>query len=104
MKVKVKFFASVREAAGVRDDEVELPQDATLSDLIGALAAKHGTELRRQLIDEEKDLPSPHIQYLIDGENARQLSGYQTKMRDGAEIALIPPVGGGSHSCRLGIG
>lgn len=95
-KVHVKFFASVREAAGFPEDEVELNEGATLLDLIDLLVERYGVELKNQLIDSSGNKPSPHIQYLIDGENSRQRGGYGIKIQPGSEIAILPPVGGGT--------
>lgn len=98
MKLTVKFFASVREAAGLQEDIVQLADNATLRDLISELTSRYGKQFEREILDERK-LPSQHIQYLIDGENARQLGGYDSKLHDGAEVAVLPPVGGGDESC-----
>jgi molybdopterin synthase sulfur carrier subunit len=78
MSVTVLYFASLREAAG-RDRE-ELPAPTSLAALYDALRARHGFPLPRE-----------RLRVAVDGEFA----SWDTSVRDGAEIAFIPPVSGG---------
>ncbi|MEL1264938.1 MoaD/ThiS family protein [Pseudoxanthomonas putridarboris] len=77
--VTLLYFASLREAAGMPS---EVAQTAA-SDLAGVYAeaqARHGIAW-----------PVEHLRVAVDGEFAR----WRDAVRDGSEIAFIPPVSGG---------
>jgi molybdopterin synthase sulfur carrier subunit len=82
--VRVRFFASLREAAGTGDVELRLPEDAGYDDLLAALEARLG---------------APAVSALL-AENVRvarnqALTGVPFAPADGDEIAFLPPVTGG---------
>ena len=81
MKVKVLFFASCREIVGEREVEVEVPEGATVADL----AAGIGSEHPRFLEMEGNLMISVNQDY----------AGRDTRLKDGDEVAFIPPVSGG---------
>ena len=78
MSVTVLYFASLRDAAGV-DREV-LPLPASLDALYADLSARHGFSLA-----------AGKLRVAVDGAFAR----WDCPLRDGCEIAFIPPVSGG---------
>jgi molybdopterin synthase sulfur carrier subunit len=78
MTVTVLYFASLREAAGI-DSEVVATQ-ATLAQLYDQLQARHGFKLGRE-----------KLRVAVDG----AFADWQREVRDGAEVAFIPPVSGG---------
>ena len=77
MRVGVKLFAALREQAGVREREVELPANARVHDVWTALG----------LGDEPSGLVYAVNRSYVD--RAASLS-------DGDEVAVIPPVSGGA--------
>ncbi|KYH41288.1 MAG: hypothetical protein AYL32_006430 [Candidatus Bathyarchaeota archaeon B26-2] len=93
MKVKVKFFM-MREITGKRMEEVEIEEGATVHQLLEALSEKYGREFKRRIWNEF-GLPRGHIQFLLDGKNIRSLNGFETKLKEGSTVAIIPPIGGG---------
>jgi molybdopterin synthase sulfur carrier subunit len=78
MSVTVLYFASLREAAG-RESEV-VPTPASLERLYDQLRARHGFALARE-----------KLRVAVDG----AFAAWESPVRDGAEIAFIPPVSGG---------
>ena len=81
MIVRSLFFATYRELAGSDELPVELPVGARVSDLVARLRAG-GNGLSR--------LPeSPAV--AVNMEYAR----HDAVLRDGDEVAFIPPVAGG---------
>lgn len=78
MSVTVLYFASLRDAAGVASETVALPP--SLATLYEMLRARH-----------EFVLPREQLRVAVDGE----FSNWDAAVRDGAEIAFIPPVSGG---------
>ena len=78
MSVTVLYFASLRDAAGI--DAETLPVPASLGALYDALRGRHGFSLARE-----------RLRVAVDGE----FSAWDAPVRDGAEIAFIPPVSGG---------
>lgn len=81
MQVTVRLFAVVREAAGISEISLQLPDGATVARAKAALAERHAG-IR------------PHIERLAFAVN-REYAQLDTPLHDGDELALIPPVSGG---------
>jgi molybdopterin converting factor subunit 1 len=81
MKVSVRLFAGLRERAGGQHIEVELPDGAVVEDLLAAMAQTPVGELR----------PGQCVVAIN-----REYAGAGEPVRPEDEIALIPPVSGGS--------
>ncbi len=88
MQVKVLFFGMLKELMGRASESRELPEGATLSDL---------------LADYERDVPKltlflPSIALSVNQEYAPR----SARLNDRDEIALLPPVSGGSAATPAG--
>jgi molybdopterin converting factor subunit 1 len=79
MKVTVKFFASVREVIGARSQVVEIADEATVGDLW------------RTFVEKYPRLANMGLAYAVNHE----YSGPERILKDGDEVAFIPPVSGG---------
>jgi MoaE-MoaD fusion protein len=77
MRIRVRLFAGLRERAQAGERHVELPEGAVLADVWPAL----------ELGDEP-----PGLLYAVNKEYADR----ERPLRDGDEVALIPPVSGGA--------
>lgn len=81
MKVKVRLFAALHELLGQREVTLDLSEGATIDDLRDRLVEEH--PIVRTLLPtlvwavNEEYVPSEH------------------RLRDGDEVALIPPISGG---------
>ena len=81
MQVHARFFASYRDLVGASDLDVEVPDGATVSELVVSLRERGGALAA---------LPaSPAI--AVNRVYARQ----HDALREGDEVAFIPPVAGG---------
>ena len=81
MKVKVKFFAVFHEIFGRREENMELPENATVMNILKRL-------------ESEK----PKFAEYYDSTQIAVNWEYATKnmpLKNGDEVALIPPVTGG---------
>lgn len=81
MRVAVLLFAVAREAAGRGSMTIDLAAGATLADALSALGAA-SPELAAVL---------PNCRAAVDEEFANA----DTPLRDGATVAILPPVSGG---------
>ena len=82
--LQLKYFASLREAVGISQEEIELPDQITdISELVGWLQ-KRGDTWKDALGDQG-------LHVAINQELAQVNSG----ISDGDEIAWYPPVTGG---------
>jgi molybdopterin converting factor subunit 1 len=79
--VTVRFFAAPREALGVSDLTLALPEGATVADLIARLLADY-------------PVLTVYARFMNVAVN-RAYTGVQTRLRHGDEVACLPPVGGG---------
>ena len=79
MKVRVLYFASLRDAAGEAEALVETGAGDAAA-LYAQLQARHAFAL-----------PHERLRVAIDG----AFADWDTPLRDGSEVAFIPPVSGG---------
>jgi molybdopterin synthase sulfur carrier subunit len=97
MRVKVKYFTTLRELAGISEEEIETEDDTSLADLIGIVASKYGEAAQDYLYHTERKA-DPSIYFLINGTDAKARSGMDTRLKDGDVVAIIPPIGGGQSA------
>lgn len=81
MRVRSLFFAAYRDLAGRGELEVELPPGATVSDLVAVV---------RGSAERLAGLPAEPVVAVN-----QEYAGYEQHLRDGDEVAFIPPVAGG---------
>ena len=84
MQVRVLFFGVLKDLAGKASDSINLPENATLGDVL-----RH----YEQVIPRLKDT-APSLAMSVNQEYA----GPTTRLNPGDEVALLPPVSGGSAS------
>jgi len=82
-QVQVLYFAIARERVGLRDETLPWPAPAPVSELLDLLTARH-PELKPLL---------PHLRVSVN----REFVTPDSLVPSGAEVALIPPVSGGSN-------
>jgi molybdopterin converting factor subunit 1 len=81
MRVRVRFFAALREAVGREGLDLELPDGSTPDDVWMRLSA---------------DFPglAPHRRSLAAAVN-RRYAAFASPLSEGDEVVFIPPVSGG---------
>lgn len=87
MKLTLLLFASLKDAAGTPQVEIQLPEKSTVSDLQTFLAETY-PKLAPWL---------PHTRVAVN----QEYISTDTGLKDGDEIALIPPVSGGQANVPL---
>ncbi len=81
MRLKVRYFASVREFTGLPEEEVDMPDGSTAEMLKSSVVLKHSS-LRGQ---------ESNILVAVNGSFVEP----KKKLKSGDEVALFPPVSGG---------
>ncbi|MGB9740593.1 MAG: ubiquitin-like small modifier protein 1 [Candidatus Bathyarchaeia archaeon] len=96
MRVSVRFFTSLREMTGKREETLEFSDDemVTVDAVLRRLAELYGKGFIEYVYDENGNVKG-FLQFLINGRSASTLNGLETELSDGDVLAIIPPVGGG---------
>jgi molybdopterin synthase sulfur carrier subunit len=79
IRLKLLFFASLRDAAGIASEEIDTDA-GDLAALYDDLRARHGFSLPRE-----------RLRVAVDG----AFAAWSDEPRAGSEVAFIPPVSGG---------
>ena len=97
MQVSVRFFTSLREIIGKKEETLEFPEDEalTVDVVLKALKQRHGHRFVEYVYDRKTGAIKGFLQLLVNGKSASTLSGLQTGLADGDVLAILPPVGGG---------
>ena len=92
MKIRVKFFATLRELFGAEEKEIELESGSDILDLLNILC---DSSRRRQMIFDNSGKPKTYIQILKNRRPIQSLDGIHTKLGEGDVVGILPPVFGG---------
>ena len=84
MKIQVRFFASLREATGSVQLQIDLPLGSTTEKLL-AVVVESVDESARELI------LSHNVRIAVN----QELTDAEVTLSDGDEVALMPPITGG---------
>ncbi len=97
MKVSVRFFTSLREITGKKEETLNFSDDTKVAvdTVLRALSREHGTPFVDYVYDSETGEVKGFLQFLVNGKSTTTLDGLQTKLKDGDVLAILPPVGGG---------
>jgi len=94
VKVKVKFFTTLREIVSKKEEQIELSGSVTVEGLLRQLSKTYGTDFKDYVYDELGNVRG-HLQFLVNGNSITALQGFKTKLKEGDQLAILPPVGGG---------
>jgi len=95
MRVKVLYFGVLRDRFGASDEAVELADGVAVGDLLSILIRRTSNSSMGNAA--ERSLDERLWRSLAVAVN-REYSSQHAVLRDGDEVALLPPVSGGSFS------
>jgi molybdopterin synthase sulfur carrier subunit len=95
MNISVRLFTTLREISGKRKVVVSFEKgSATIMSVLVRLAELFGKEFKDYLFTEEGAVRG-HLSILVNGKGIGRLEEFETKLNEGDQVAIVPPVGGG---------
>jgi MoaD family protein len=97
MQVKVRFFTSLREIVGKREEALtfEPNEEVTVDFVLKNLSKKYGSAFTEYIYNDKTGHPKGFLQFLVNGNSTSTLNGLEAKLENGDVLAILPPVGGG---------
>ena len=94
MQVKVLYFGILKDRFGTAEEQVELPDGGNIGDLLGLSRGRTSNPLMNNEAEDEQLWRSLAVAV------NREYAPPSMVLRDGDEVALLPPVSGGSCARR----
>jgi len=95
LKIRVRYFTTLQELARTREEELEVEEGINLAKLIEKISSKYGQEAFNYLHDKTTGKIDTTLKFLVNGVDFRRLQGFETRLKEGDIIAIIPAIGGG---------
>ena len=95
LKIKVRYFTTLRELAGTKEEDLEMKEEISLAQVIDEISLMYGEEAFDYLHVRATGMVDPSIKFLVNGVDAHRLRGFETRLREGDVVSVIPPIGGG---------
>ncbi|MCF8885607.1 MAG: sulfur carrier protein ThiS [Aigarchaeota archaeon] len=92
-KVRTKYLAAMREFTEKPGEEIELPENATITTYIEEILKRY-PEAKKYLLSNDGKLRDG-INVAVNGDVVPRSRYEQTLLRDGDEVVIIPPIAGG---------
>jgi MoaD family protein len=95
LKVRVQYFGYIKNLVNKKEEQYELKEGASLSDLLNKLAEVHGEAFKKDVYEPGlKDVKTGFC-VTVNGFLMGQLGGVDTKLADGDNIILMSLATGG---------
>lgn len=92
--MQVSFFATLRQIVGAKTVIFDLPDEATVGQLIDLMVRRY-PDLRRELLDDSGNLYG-HVHVFVNGRDVPYLENrLETVLEADDVISVFPAVGGG---------
>lgn len=97
MQVSVKFFTTLREITGKKEENLKFrdKETVTITTILKKLTEQYGRSFHEYVFDCQTCEVKGFLQFLVNGRSTAVVHGLDTKLADGDVLAIIPPVGGG---------
>jgi len=94
VKVKVKFYATIKKATGTSETLVDT-KNGTIGDIIDTLIRNYGDAFRKEVLDPDGTI-KPHVRVLLNGRFVDRVADpLKRPVSEGDTIFLFPPLAGG---------
>lgn len=91
--MQVKFYASLRQAAGTKMIDIEIQPGFTIQDVLVEVTRRYPV-LEKYIWKDQGEL-AEIVHVFINGENIRHLSGLNTPLKAEDHVDIFPPLVGG---------
>jgi MoaD family protein len=94
VRVKVKSFSVIRDVLGAEVIEIDVKKPATVGGLFDELVRQHGQPFKDKIWDPDTGQIAPFLIKLNES-MIRSTNDMEHEIKNGDEIAIIFPIGGG---------
>lgn len=96
MAIKVKGYLTYRDIVGERSIDLVEGEIITVADLLYRLSDEIGEQFTAMVFDPQTAGLSQRVSILVNGRHTSHLPDkLDTKLKDGDEVAIFPPLAGG---------
>ena len=92
MQVMINYFAQIRQATGVKSEQLSLDEGANIQTVLAELARRHGGDFAALALDQAGAV-RPGLLTVVNGQSVPDPQKHP--LADGDEISLISAVAGG---------
>jgi molybdopterin converting factor small subunit len=92
VKVTIRYLAQIRHAAGTSCEPLDVARGDSARQLVAAVARRRGDRFAEALLGADGTLRTSVLLFVGDRQIA---SGEDVALKDGDEITLLSPIGGG---------
>jgi MoaD family protein len=93
--IRVRYFGSLREIVGKREERILIDDDSRVTDLVTMLSDIHGKKFSEFVFDSTGKLKDGFA-YAINGDSVSGDRLRRTKCKEVSEFVILPPISGGS--------
>jgi MoaD family protein len=91
----VKYFGYIKNLVNKKEEQYELEECTSLSDLLDKLAAVHGAAFRKDVYEPGLNDVKTGFSVTVNSVFIGQLDGLDTKLADGDNVILMSLMSGG---------
>jgi len=95
LKVRVRYLGYIGNMLRKREDEFELSEDASLSELLNKLAGIYGEAFRKEVFEPGLEDVKTGFVVTVNGILMGQLRGVDTRLNEGDNVILMTLMSGG---------
>jgi molybdopterin synthase sulfur carrier subunit len=95
MNVNIRTTMGLKKAIGQARIQMTVAEGETVAGLLDLLTTKWGDELASQLFEPGGRVPRSSVMLMVNGRSVQFLNQLDTVLKDGDELTILPPVGGG---------
>jgi MoaD family protein len=95
--VSVRFFTTLREIVGKREEAIQFSSDdkVTVNTVLDQLSREYGQAFKEYVYDHKTGQVKSFIQFLVNGRSVSSSEGLDSELSDNDVLAILPPVSGG---------